>query len=194
MIENIWLIFKFCELIASICGAYFHIVGSLNQMEPLPHNSLYCITYIGFSIYSLYAIVSTYFGETISALGEGIIASIGVVLFFITAICSLSHMESDLHLLHLTQLEEVKHPYFQTTLSQSYCSLVAGAIFLLHAQLAFDYMVTRKSGYIETEEATWEPPLEIVFFSENFQEKLMNTAVYRKFITILNAHQTPSAV
>ncbi|XP_017841615.1 uncharacterized protein LOC108599323 [Drosophila busckii] len=121
--NQVFLLCVSLELIACAICFGIHIAGSSYLSEPLPHNVIFCGTFGGYMLVSIFINV------------------VGMLMHFTCAICSLYYAETDFHLIFMGPQQELSHIFFSYCKMQSVASLVAGATYMLHGTLILDFIL-----------------------------------------------------
>lgn len=80
-------------LLSFVC-IIIHIWGFSDSEEPLPHEMIFCGTYFGFMLISLFINFGVAYGVSYPLQLEAIISFVGFSLFNITALLSMVHAEN----------------------------------------------------------------------------------------------------
>jgi hypothetical protein len=99
---KILLIFRVFEAIFCALCLAAHIVGFLDQKEPLPHELLFCGTFLGFLMLSVLGVVSLIIDGYHKLVIEAGIALSGFACFMADSFVSMHHGEKDFHLMYKT--------------------------------------------------------------------------------------------
>ncbi|XP_030377807.1 uncharacterized protein LOC115626568 [Scaptodrosophila lebanonensis] len=136
--NQVWFFFKVFELvIGSIC-MYYHIRGALYSEEPLPHNLMFCGTFIAYMLINMTGILRIFVKTRTLMLREFFITSSGSVLHYICGCVIMYYAEIDFHLTFMGDKQELEHFFFAICKKQSIASIVNGTMYLIHALLVLE--------------------------------------------------------
>lgn len=82
------------EGLLSVVCMIIHIWGFIDPEEPLPHEMIFCGTYFGFMLISLFTNFGVVYEVTYPLELEAIISFVGFALFNITSLISMGHAEN----------------------------------------------------------------------------------------------------
>lgn len=146
--RTIFWLFRFLQSGSTLSCLVIHILGLYIKDEPMAHELFFCGIYFCFWFYSIIAIIGFFLGAKFHLLTEIITNLFGCIFFVIAGFVTMGHVESDQHLMYLTDEEELMHPFFHMNRGQSVASICTGIIFLLNALLQLDMLLITEENTV----------------------------------------------
>lgn len=94
-------------------------------------------------MFDLFTFAAILLGFRIFILMEAIVTLTGSVCFMCAAFISMANVEKDMHMMYLLDSEEEEHYFFRINRIQSFFSLIASFIFLMHGTFCIDLFFIR---------------------------------------------------
>ncbi|XP_061394360.1 uncharacterized protein LOC133329917 [Musca vetustissima] len=182
--QQVWFLFKFLETILSAICLSLHLMGVRQDVEPIPHVIIYCGTYFGFTLMSLFGGLGILLGRPAKPLMEVIINGTGALMFVLASLLTMYHAERDFHLMYLSDFEEPQHGFFRHCKQQSVASLATGLLFLLHCVFAVDLCWIRQPtmSIFEDENEAALQPLRLYFISSSVEKYLRQFEWFSRYL------------
>lgn len=156
------LLLKFMEAVFCLICFIIHINGYSYEDKPLPHGIIYCGTYFGFLMHTVFGVLLITLNVPLSLVVEAISSTMASTLFVATAFETMVDVENDAHLSLLNDKEELAHPFFIVSRIQSIFSLITGFIFAMHSTLMWDMLCITERDTNKADDAY--QPLQLHFF------------------------------
>lgn len=137
--NQVWLTLHFLKMFTMSWAFWFHIIGvHQNIHEPFQHVVFCCGVFFTFIIYELLDIIRILSAARMKYLYLFMIELLASAIFFTSSMLSMHFAEIDVHLPYMDFKEEVKHPFFKVSRSQSVLALATATLHLLNACLLAD--------------------------------------------------------
>lgn len=139
---KVFQMIRFLECLGSIFCFVAHLFSVFETKDQYPHDVLFCGTFSSFILISILAIAYLALGS-FNYFIEGASAIIGFVLFLSSSMWTMVLVETDKHLIWLTDKQEYYHPFFVNNRVQSVGALITAFMYLLHFLLSIDYLMNK---------------------------------------------------
>ncbi|XP_017874772.1 PREDICTED: uncharacterized protein LOC108621777 [Drosophila arizonae] len=192
------------ETIFNLALMFLHIDGFLSQ--PLDALTLqrrvsyffYCACFYAFTVLIVFASIDNCTGHRLSLCEEVVRNVIGFVMYVIISLMTLEDAEQDFNVLGVNihdtlGVEKPVHPFFIYMRYQAAASLACGVMYLLHATIAIDVLLSNERGFYEYDDADDNEgsdyiPARIYFMSEWVQSKLEQYEWFQSFSRSATIH------
>lgn len=143
--RSVWFAFKLFEgSLGCVCMG-IQIEGFLN-VAVSQDLYLYITIFSVFTCTSFFGCLNICMENDPVLMREIIWSSLASFGYIVTAVTSMYHAEKDLYLLYLSDLEiiedQMEHQFFGYSKTQSICAIVTSVLYLLHAVLAADMLIS----------------------------------------------------
>ncbi|EDW13746.1 uncharacterized protein LOC6572133 [Drosophila mojavensis] len=185
------------ETIFNLALMFLHINGFLSQpldvltLQRRVSHFFYCACFYAFTVLIVFASIDNCTGHRLSLCEEVVRNVIGFLMYVIISLMTLEDAERDLNVLRINihealGVEKPVHPFFFYMRYQAAASLACGVMYLLHATIAIDVLLSNESGFYEYDDADDDEgsdyiPARIYFMSEWVQSKLEQYEWFQSF-------------
>jgi len=145
--NQVWVFFKFIEVVLGSVCMFFHMRGSSYWPERIPHVILYCATFSSFTMLAALGAFRLMLARS-SVLSSQLLLTLSAVIAHYT--CGVLIMRTamlDPHLASMNStIEYLEHPHFAHCKQQSIAALITGTMYLMHMFHVFDLLMRMEPG------------------------------------------------
>ncbi|XP_037712245.1 uncharacterized protein LOC119548772 [Drosophila subpulchrella] len=145
--NQVWVFFKFIEVVLGSVCMFFHMRGSSYWPERIPHVILYCATFTSFTMLAALGAFRLLLARSSVLSSQLLLTLTAVIAHYTCGVLIMRTAMLDPHLASINStIEYLEHPHFAHCKQQSIAALITGTMYLMHMFHVFDLLMRMEPG------------------------------------------------